>query len=149
MRYVIIVIDTYENSEVTDTWGKRIQYFRSRTAVQRCGEVSDVDCDERILKYAADYHVNLIVPSQLSDEEINEFQTNFREVMMYMKYSKDKEKLKEVIQGDGRFQDLERQAADVISAVTGAKIKYSGKEDKVDMCKRIQTFGFQNTYKLL
>ena len=69
--------------------------------------------------------------------------------MMYMKYSKDKEKLKEVIQGDGRFQDLERQAADVISAVTGAKIKYSGKEDKVDMCKRIQTFGFQNTYKLL
>lgn len=97
-----------------------------------------VDCDERILKYAADYHVNLIAPSQLSDEEINEFQTNFREVMMYMKYSKDKEKLKEVIQGDGRFQDLERQAADVISAVTGAKIKYSRKEDKVDMCLAVE-----------
>lgn len=32
-----------------------------------------VDCDERILRYAADYHVNLIAPGQLSDEEINEF----------------------------------------------------------------------------
>lgn len=90
------------------------------------------------MKYATDYHVNQIAPSQLPDEEINEFQTNFREVMLYMKYSKDKEKLKEVIQGDGRFQDLERQAADVISAVTGAKIKYSGKEEKVNMCLAVE-----------
>lgn len=85
-----------------------------------------VDCDKRILGYATDYHVNLIAPARLSNEEIDEFQTNFREVMRYMKYSKDKKKLKEVVGSDGRFQNLERQAADVISAVTGTKIRYSG-----------------------
>lgn len=60
-----------------------------------------VDCDERLLKCAADYHVNLIAPGRLSDEEIDEFQTNFREIMRYMKYSKDKRKLREVIGSDG------------------------------------------------
>lgn len=98
-----------------------------------------VDCDERILKYATDYHVNLIAPSQLSDEEIDEFQTNFREVMKYMKYSKDKEKLREVIGNDGRFKNLERQAADVISTVSGTtRIRYSGKEEKVNMCLAVE-----------
>ena len=98
-----------------------------------------VDCDERLLKYAADYHVNLIAPGQLTDEEIDEFQTNFREVMKYMKYSKDKEKLREVIGNDGRFKNLERQAADVISAVSGTTgIRYSGKEEKVNMCLAVE-----------
>lgn len=97
-----------------------------------------VDCDERLLKYAADYHVNLIAPDRLSDEEIDEFQTNFREVMKYMKYSKDKKKLREVVRNDGRFQSLERQAADVISVVSGTRIQYSGKEAKVDMCLAVE-----------
>jgi hypothetical protein len=86
-----------------------------------------VDCDERLLKYAADYRVNLIAPNRLSDEEIDEFRTNFREVMKYMKYSGDKQKLREVIGNDKRFKNLERQAADVISAVSGTRINYWGK----------------------
>lgn len=96
------------------------------------------DCDESILKYAADYRINLITPSQLSDEEIDEFHTNFREIMKYIKYSKDGKKLEEVIGSDERFQYVERQAADVIGAVTGTKIKYSGKEEKVNMCLAIE-----------
>ena len=91
------------------------------------------DCDENILKYAADYHINLITPSQLSDEEIDEFHTNFREVMKYIKYSKDRKKLMEVTRNDERFKNVERQAADVISVATGTKIKYAGREEKVNM----------------
>lgn len=37
-----------------------------------------------------------------------------------------------------RFKDLERQAADVISAVPGTRIQYSGKEEKVDMCLAVE-----------
>ncbi len=96
------------------------------------------DCDERILQYAADYHINLIAPAHMSDDEIDEFHTNFREVMKYIKYSKDKMKLGKMIDCDERFKNVERQAADVINAVTGTKIKYSGKGEKVNMCLAIQ-----------
>lgn len=96
------------------------------------------DCDESILKYAADYHINLITPSQLSDEEIDEFHTNFREVMKYIKYSKDRKKLMEVTRNDERFKNVERQAADVISVATGTKIKYAEREEKVNMCPAIE-----------
>ncbi len=59
--------------------------------------------------------------------------------MKYMKYSKDKEKLREAIGNDGRFKNLELQTADVISAVSGTtRIRYSGKEEKVNMCLAVE-----------
>ncbi len=96
------------------------------------------DCDESILKYAADYRINLIAPYQLSDEEIDEFHTNFREVMKYIKYSKDKKKLAEVISDDERFKNVERQALDVINFTTGSKVKYSERKGAMDVCLAIQ-----------
>ena len=74
----------------------------------------------------------------MSDDEIDEFHTNFREVMKYIKYSKDKMKLGKMIDSDERFKNVERQAADVINVVTGTKIKYSGKGEKVNMCLAIE-----------
>ena len=38
-------------------------------------------CDEEILKYAADYRINLIAPGRMSDDELDEFQTNMREAL--------------------------------------------------------------------
>ena len=47
-----------------------------------------------------DYHVNLIAPREMSDDEINEFHSNLREVMLYIKYSKDKKTLNKVVKED-------------------------------------------------
>jgi len=77
-----------------------------------------------ILAHAPDYHVNLIAPREMSDGEINEFHSNLREVMLYIKYSKDKAKLDKIIEKDSNFRNVERQAADVINVVTGSKLKY-------------------------
>ena len=96
------------------------------------------DCDAEILKYAADYHINLIAPYRLSDEEIDAFATSFREIMKYIKYSSDGKKLKEAINADKRFKKVERQAVDVINVVTNSKVKYSQGEETVDMCIEIQ-----------
>ena len=82
------------------------------------------DVDNAILAHAPDYHVNLIAPEEMSDKEINEFHSNLREVMLYIKYSRDKEKLNQIIGEDPKFQSVERQAADVINVVTGSKLKY-------------------------
>lgn len=96
------------------------------------------DCDAEILKYVADYHINLIAPCRLSDEAIDEFTTSFREIMKYIKYSSDGKKLKEAVNADERFKKVERQAVDVINVVTNSKVKYSQGEETVDMCIAIQ-----------
>lgn len=96
------------------------------------------DCDEEILKYAPDYHVNLIAPCLLSDDEIDKFCTNFREIMKYIKYSSNGKKLKETVSADERFKSVERQAVDVINVVTNSKVEYQKGEEEIDMCLAIQ-----------
>ena len=53
--------------------------------------------DSVILAHAPDYHVNLIAPREMSDDKINEFLSNLREVMLYIKYSKDRQTLNTVV----------------------------------------------------
>jgi len=96
------------------------------------------EADSVILAHAPDYHVNLIAPKEMSDGEIDEFRSNLREVMLYIKYSKDKEKLDEIIKRNSKFRSMERQAAEVINVVTGSKLKYPEGKGSVDMCLAIQ-----------
>ena len=91
-----------------------------------------------ILEHAPDYHVNLIAPKEMSEDEINEFHSNLREVMLYIKYSKDRKTLRKVVKEDIKFQSMERQAAEVINAVTGSKLKYPEGKGDVNMCLAIQ-----------
>ncbi len=87
---------------------------------------------------AVRYRINLIAPGLLSDSEIDEFSTSFREIMKYIKYSSDGKKLRATVNSDERFKSVERQAVDVINAVTSSKVRYSEGEEKVDMCIAIQ-----------
>lgn len=48
------------------------------------------------------------------------------------------EKLREAVNSDERFKNVERQAVDVINAVTSLKVRYSEGEEKIDMCIVIQ-----------
>ncbi len=96
------------------------------------------DVDDAILSHAPDYHVNLIAPKEMSDDEINEFHSTLREVMLYIKYSKDKETLDRVVRENLKFQSIERQAAEVINIVTGSKLKYPEGKGAVNMCLAIQ-----------
>ena len=48
-----------------------------------------------------------------------------------------------------RFREVERRAADVIEAITNSGIKYDESEEVVNVCRKIQTFGFLSTSKLL
>lgn len=96
------------------------------------------EVDNAILAHAPDYHVNLIAPREMSDAEINEFHSNLRQVMLYIKYSKDKQTLNKIVKEDIKFQSMERQAAEVINVVTGSKLKYPEGKGDVNMCLAIQ-----------
>lgn len=74
---------------------------------------------EEVLRYIPDYKINLIAPAEMTDEEINQFQTDFREVMLFVKYSKDKKYLKKLVSEATHFSSMNVKTARVISAVTG------------------------------
>ena len=91
-----------------------------------------------ILSYVSDYKLNLIAPEHMSDEEIDQFQTSLREVMLFIKHSKDKVKLNEMVQQDDRFKNMDRSAARVVSSVTGIEFIEDNEEEKVDMCQALK-----------
>ncbi len=101
-------------------------------------EMMDVS-DPDVLACMDNYHVRLIAPAQMADEEIMKFQSSLREVMLFIKYSKDKENLSRVLAAnEKRFREVERRAADVIEAITNSGIKYDKSEEVVDVCQAIQ-----------
>ena len=94
-------------------------------------DVSDPD----VLACMDNYRVRLIAPAQMPDEEIMKFQSSLREIMLFVKYSKDKENLSRVLAAnEKRFREVERRAADVIEVITNTGIKYDESEEAVDVC---------------
>lgn len=72
-------------------------------------------------------------------EEIMKFQSSLREVLLFIKYSKDKKNLAKMLkQNEERFQDMERRAADVIEVITHAGLKFKEVEGRVNVCQAIQ-----------
>ncbi len=97
--------------------------------------VSDPD----VLACMDNYHVRLIAPAQMADGEIMKFQSSLREVMLFIKYSKDRENLSRILKAnEKRFREVERRAADVIESITNSGIKYDEKDEVVNVCQAIQ-----------
>lgn len=61
-----------------------------------------------------------------------------REIMRYIKYSKDKKKLKQVINSESRFKNVEREAMEIMNAATISNMKYAKGEEMADVCVAIQ-----------
>ena len=71
----------------------------------------------------------------MSDEEINQISTNLREVMLYLKYSKDKIKLSEIVSTNENFSHMDIKAARVINGITGSNFKWNDNEEEIaDIC---------------
>lgn len=69
--------------------------------------------------------MRLIAPAHMSDEESMKFQSSLREVMLFIKYSKDRENLGRILEfNEKRFREVERRAADVIEVITNSGMKY-------------------------
>lgn len=85
-----------------------------------------------------DYRINLFSPAEIKDEELNKLQSNLREVMLFIKYAKDKRKLKELTSKNSSFQSLELKAARVIDSITGINLRFTETERSVNMCQAVQ-----------
>ena len=92
--------------------------------------------DIHLKEYVQDYKIHLIDPVSIRPEEFEKFSTSLREVLEYIKYSKNKKKLRKLVENNPRMT-MEVNAARVIQAVTGTKFRISEETEVVDMCQAI------------
>ena len=100
-------------------------------------ELLDVS-DQTLLQYIPDYRINLISPHSMTEEEANLFQSDMREVMLFLKYANDKEKLASYATNNQRLQKISRITAQTISIVSHSELKFDEREEHVNMCKAIR-----------
>ena len=92
--------------------------------------------DKKLLEYIQDYKIYLIDPAKLTEEDLRKFSTSLREVLGYIKYSRDKTKLRNYIVHNPRMK-LEKEAAQVIKIITKTPIKIKTGGEKTDMCQAV------------
>ncbi len=107
------------------------------------------DIPKELQQMVADYKVNLINIRELEDTSV--FKTDVRQVFDFIKCSKDKTALKNLVENDAYYQKMDEEAFDVVVQYTHATElveakQYYEKEGCVNMCQEIQTFGFPYTY---
>ena len=73
----------------------------------------------------------------MSDEEINRFHTDLREVLLYIKYSKEKEKLMELLKNDTGFRNLKTETAIMLNTLTNSELKINEEREETSMCLAI------------
>lgn len=93
---------------------------------------------EEAEKYIQDYRLNLIIPAEMEDEEIEKLQSSLREVFYFLKYAGDWKKLEKILEDDERFQSLETEAATVIRELTNTEIEIKEEQEEQNMCKAIE-----------
>ena len=99
-------------------------------------EMMDMD-DPEILRLVPDYRMSLIDPAKIQPEDLTKFETSFREVIGYIKYSKDSEKLSAFLNENSQMW-IERNAAQVIKAITKTPIEIPEGEEEINMCEAIE-----------
>ena len=116
-----------------------VVYFGSDTwnAPRSLHEMLSIQ-DPELLSLVPDYRINLFSPAEIKDEELDKLQSNLKEVMLFIKYSKDKRKLQELTSQTPGFRSLELKAARVIDSITGINLRFTETEGSVNMCQAVQ-----------
>lgn len=93
--------------------------------------------DENLLRFVQDYRIHLMNPARLTEEDLEKFSSSLREVMEYIRYSKDKKKLLEILKDNPRMM-LDRKAAVVIKTITNTPIEIPEETEVIDVCKAVE-----------
>lgn len=95
--------------------------------------------DERVLALVPDYKINLLAPASVEESDFDKFQTTLKEVMKFIKYSEDADKLEEAVRKDEKFLHLGRNEVDVLNTCVSANLAVHEDEEVIDVCGAIQT----------
>ncbi|WP_303840995.1 Rpn family recombination-promoting nuclease/putative transposase [Selenomonas ruminantium] len=93
--------------------------------------------DEKILQYTNEYKVNLVSPAKMTDQQLDIFRSDLKAVLKFIKYSKDKHKLANLVNNNQEYKSLERLTAQTISVCSGQNFNFPLGEERIDVCKAI------------
>lgn len=94
--------------------------------------------DAKILSLVPDYKLNLIAPAAIPDEDFDKFSSTLKEVLAFIKYSRDADKLDDLLETDREFRKLGRQEVDVLNSCVNANLAMNENEEVLDVCEAIQ-----------
>ncbi len=89
----------------------------------------------------ADYQIQVIEVRKLEDTSF--FRTDVKQVFDFIRFSKDKKKLKELLEKDAAYRHLDEDACDMVKTYVGEKEMLKWKEKyrkggKIDMCQGLR-----------
>lgn len=115
-----------------------VLYFGTKkwTGPKSLYEMLDLEFEE-IKGFITNPKLYLISPNEIDENNINKFNSELRIILKYIKYSKRKTELREVISKDDKFNEMSNDSVKLLSAVTKTKIKTNEEEGVVNMCKAI------------
>ena len=94
--------------------------------------------DEVYLKFLPKYTLNLVSPYDLKDEDFSKFNTELGAILEFMKYSKDKDALKGLLQREQKYKNMPRDAAEMLRIFGNFGFEYKDGEENIDMCKALE-----------
>ena len=110
---------------------------------ERLHDILDfTDIPDELREMTPDYKINVIEIRKLKDTSA--FKTDIRQVFDFIRYSEDKDKLKDLVEKDDYYRNMEADAYDVVANYTKAddlittKKYYEREDGKIDMCKAIK-----------
>ena len=96
------------------------------------------DTDEEvILNLISNYTLHLIVPHDMSEEELGHFHSDLGIVLKAIKVSENKDALKEVVHADSRYEQMKSDAFMLLQEILGKRLIKRTKGGVFDMCKAL------------
>ena len=92
--------------------------------------------NEKLLKFVPDYKLNLITPESIKEEEFEKFQTGLGMAMQYIKHQKDEDLAS--IAKNKKFEQVDRDTANLINTFSKSKLKFEEKRGEVNMCYALE-----------
>ncbi|MCR4782905.1 MAG: UPF0175 family protein [bacterium] len=93
--------------------------------------------DEDVLPFVDNYHLHLIAPAEIAYKDFSKFKTELSILLRYIKCSKDKQKLKEMVSESTDLGSVSKETVDLINLLTNSQLRYDDEEENVNMCKAL------------
>ena len=104
-------------------------------ALQYAGQV---ERRAKVHREERDYPVHLLSPYELTEDENEKFHTSLGDVLTFIKYSKDKEKMLNWLEGAGADVQFGRREVDVLNGCVNAKLSMRQDKEAVNVCEAIR-----------
>ena len=103
--------------------------------------------DTKLRSKLPGYRINLVSPAEIGKEEFGKFHSSLGDVLEFIKYSGDKEKLLEWLHEEKPELTMGRKEVEVLNACVNAKLAIKSEEEEVEVCKAIEDYKMEAVEK--